>query len=136
MRSAFITLFFAAMLGTVISCAIDKSVVTILTPTTIRSSIGKLDGKKVTLVAWIVLESEDANLWTSREDMTNIRSIHCISLEKFDQFWKQRSRLSRHRVQVTGTVREDVVGDSGTIRFAACSRSAIEPISISILPGN
>ena len=99
----------------------------------LRSSLDDFDGKVVRVVGWITVESEDANLWSSAKDMRSSRTIHCVSLENFGRFWEQRGQLTRRRVIVTGLFRKDVVLDSGALRFAACSQSAIEPISITVL---
>lgn len=115
------------------SCASAGQVERTLTPTSLRSSAETFDGKVVTITAWITLDPEDANLWSSERDMDTSRTIHCVSLENFDPFWERRHEINRHRVEVTGMFHKDVVLDSGTVRFAACSKSAIEPASIRLL---
>lgn len=101
-----------------------------LTPTQLRQSSSLYDGKQVTVVAWMTLGHEDANLWTDAQDMNSRRTIHCVSLENFDDLLEAKGALNGHRVELTGTFRKDVVGESGTIRFSACSRSALEPTSV------
>lgn len=133
MRNFVHGLFLVPAFLLIVSCAATEPNLPTLTPTMLRSSLDEFNGKVVTVVAWVTLESENANLWSSAEDMRSSRTVHCVSLENFDRFWAQRGQLTRRRVMVTGLFRKDVVLDSGTLRFAACSNSAIEPTSITIM---
>lgn len=133
MRNVVPRLFLVAAFLLIVSCATTEPNLPKITPTMLRSSLDEFDGKVVTVEAWITLESEDANLWSSAADMQSSRTVHCVSLENFDRFWAQRGQLARRRVMVTGLFRKDVASDSGTLRFAACSKSAIEPTSITVM---
>jgi len=104
-----------------------------LTPTELRSDPNLYDGKEVSVVAWVSLEVEDANLWSDLKDMRDLRGIHCLSLLNYEELWVERARLNRRRVEIVGTFRKDVDSSSGRVRFSACSKAAIEPRSVRVL---
>lgn len=114
-------------------CHARKETSNSLTPTQLRAEPTVFDGKKIVLHAWVTLETEDANLWTDKKDMDSGRTIHCVSLSNYERFLPEKNSLNRRLVEIEGTFRKDVVGDTGEVRFAACSRTAVEPISIRTL---
>jgi hypothetical protein len=126
----------AGLVGVLISgCASAPLTETSVTPSVLQQEGSLWDGRSVEVVGWITVEPESYNLWTSKKDMRQGRTIHCVSLASAnsEKYFDRAAELNRRKVRVVGKFVRDIVGASRTIRFAACSRAALEPESISLL---